>query len=144
MWISSILNSALTAVLVNGCAGPWIQCKRGLRQGDPLSPYLFLLVAETLQRLIRQDAAIRHPTETNRPCAVLQYADDTLIVLRGDLAGATAVRQTLDTFAALRHCLGFRSTMTRVLLYQSIWMKLLFLYVCRRSAAKENPSHSHT
>jgi len=43
-----ILNTSKSAVLVNGCAGPWITCKRGLRQGDLISPYLFLIVAETL------------------------------------------------------------------------------------------------
>jgi hypothetical protein len=99
-WVNVILSSAMTAVLVNGCAGPWIQCKRGLRQGDPISPYLFLLVAETLQRLIHQSKDIRHPTEANQPCAVLQYADDTLIVLRGDLVGAATIRKVLDIFAA--------------------------------------------
>lgn len=82
-WLSSILTSSKSAVLVNGCPGPWITCRRGLRQGDPIFPYLFLLVAETLQRLIRSCAEIKHPTKDGLPCAVLQYADDTLIVLRG-------------------------------------------------------------
>jgi hypothetical protein len=83
-WMKSILNSSKSAVLVNGCPGPWISCRRGLRQGDPISPYLFL-VAETLQCLIRSCHGIQHPTEDGLPCEVLQYADDTLIVLRGDL-----------------------------------------------------------
>lgn len=51
-WMNTILSTSKSAVLVNGCLGPWINCKRGLRQGDPISPYLFLLVAETLQRMI--------------------------------------------------------------------------------------------
>jgi hypothetical protein len=86
-WIQNILQSSKSAVLVNGCLGPWINCKRGLRQGDPLSPYLFLLVAETLQQLIKANQnTVRHPISHDCPCPVLQYADDTLIVMRGDPA----------------------------------------------------------
>lgn len=55
-WMQDILSSSKSAILVNGCLGPWINCKRGLRQSDPLSPYLFLLVADTLQDMIRSAA----------------------------------------------------------------------------------------
>jgi hypothetical protein len=39
---------------------------------------------------------IQHPTEEGLPCVVLQYADDTLIVLRGDLSAATILKTLLD------------------------------------------------
>jgi hypothetical protein len=48
-WILHLLQSSRSAILVNGCPGPWISVKRGLRQGDPLSPFLFLIVADVLQ-----------------------------------------------------------------------------------------------
>jgi hypothetical protein len=95
-WMETILKTSKFAVLVNGCPGPWITCKRGLRQGDLISPYLFLLVAETLQCMIRGCADIQHPTEDGSPCAILQYADDTLIVLKGNLSGAFALKSLLD------------------------------------------------
>jgi len=82
-WVRMLLETSRTAVLVNGCPGPWITCKRGLRQGDPMSPYLFLLVADVLQALIKQDASVRHPLDHSATCSVLQYADDTLLLLRG-------------------------------------------------------------
>lgn len=100
-WMEAILKTSKSAVLVNGCPGPWITCKRGLRQGDPISPYLFLLVAETLQCMIRSCGDIQHPTEEGLPCAVLQYADDTLIVLKGNLRGASALKRLLDQFASI-------------------------------------------
>jgi mannosylglycoprotein endo-beta-mannosidase len=100
-WISKILSTSKTAVLVNGCPGSWITCKRGLRQGDPLSPYLFLIVAETLQRLVKCAAPeIAHPVDSQAPGAVLQYADDTLILLKGDLHGVQVLKGILDDFAA--------------------------------------------
>lgn len=51
--------------------------------------------------MIKSSASIKHPTEDGLPCAVLQYADDTLIVLRGDLDGVTDLRNLLDQFASL-------------------------------------------
>jgi hypothetical protein len=100
-WINSLLSSSKSAVLVNGYPGPWISCKRGLRQGDPLSPYLFILVAETLQRMITNAVEVRHPTDLNLPCAVLQYADDTLIVFKAETTAAIRLKEILDQFAAM-------------------------------------------
>jgi retron-type reverse transcriptase len=54
-WISlvkSILLSASTSVLLNGVPGKKILCKRGVRQGDPLSPLLFVNTSELLQSII--------------------------------------------------------------------------------------------
>ena len=64
-----------------------------------MSPYLFLLVADVLQNLIKADTGARHPIAEDGPCAVLQYADDTLIVCRGDVADVSRLRMLLDQFA---------------------------------------------
>ena len=98
-WVLDLLSSSKSAVLFNGCPGPWIECKRGLRQGDPMSPYLFLLVADVLQSLIKSDGGVRHPILEDGTCAVLQYADDTLVVCRGEIADVTRLRTLLDQFA---------------------------------------------
>jgi hypothetical protein len=98
-WMQDILSSSKSAVLVNGCPGRWINCKRGLRQGDPLSPYLFLLVADTLQALIKTAAAAKHPIDSGAPPVVLQYADDTLIVLQGEVAAAQELKSILHRFS---------------------------------------------
>jgi hypothetical protein len=85
-WINLLTQTAKTAVLLNGVPGPWIQMKRGLRQGDPISPLIFIVVADILQQTIRsfgQQDFLQHPILQNQPCPVLQYADDTLIIVKG-------------------------------------------------------------
>jgi hypothetical protein len=53
-WIMSCISSVSFVVLINGAATPFFQAERGLRQGCPLSPLLFLLVAEGLSRALKE------------------------------------------------------------------------------------------
>jgi hypothetical protein len=96
--MESLFASSRSAILLNGIPGKWIKIMRGLRQGDPLSPYLFLLMADVLQRLVRRDDTLQHPLVDGMPCPVLQYADDTLIILRADGAAARRLKLILDQF----------------------------------------------
>jgi hypothetical protein len=57
LWIKQLFDSASSAVLLNGIPSSSFKCKRGVRQGDPLSPLLFVLAADILQTLINQSLA---------------------------------------------------------------------------------------
>ena len=71
-----------------------------MRQGDPLSPYLFLLVIETLTISIRKNPEIEGIKIGNNETKVLQYADDTTAVL-SNLDSENALFQQLDHFKNL-------------------------------------------
>ena len=73
--------------------GPYFQTKRELRQGDPMSPILFNIVADMLALLINRakaDGQIRGviPHLLDDGLSILQYADDTIIFLDHDLEQA--------------------------------------------------------
>jgi len=63
-WIRVVFSSASPAILLNGVSGKPFKSKRGVRQGDPLSPLLFVLAADPLQSTINEAASSgtsRHP-----------------------------------------------------------------------------------
>lgn len=85
-WINNCLSSASISVLVNGSPSKEFKMERGLRQGDPLSPFLFLIVAEALNILINDACDKRFykgwkvdPGGLNIPL-LLQFADDVLFL----------------------------------------------------------------
>jgi hypothetical protein len=101
--IQNILNTGRTVILLNGVHGSWIQCKNGLRQGDPIAPYLYIIFSNVLHQLIRAvfiQGHILHPMRDDIQPAILQYADDTLIIAKASLSAALHLKHTLDNFAS--------------------------------------------
>ncbi|KAK9047975.1 hypothetical protein SSX86_033063, partial [Deinandra increscens subsp. villosa] len=85
LWINGCLRASRSSVLLNGCPTLEFQCARGVRQGDPLSPFLFLIVMEAFHALM--DKAIKlgifHGLGIVRSEMVvshLTYADDAIVI----------------------------------------------------------------
>lgn len=104
-WIQECLGSSSVSVLVNGSPLEEFSVSKGLRQGDPMTPFLFLVVAEGLSGIINNavDKGIfkaYNITEGEKLVMVshIQYADDTAIVGEASLANVVAIKSILRAF----------------------------------------------
>lgn len=97
-WIKSFYANIKSYVIVNGKVSPSFFVKRGCRQGDPISPYLFILCAEILACKIREDKDIKGIQISDTEFKISQFADDTTFTLEGDRKSYEKLFETLDYF----------------------------------------------
>ncbi|GKV46638.1 hypothetical protein SLEP1_g53612 [Rubroshorea leprosula] len=100
-WIMECLSTARVSVLVNGSPTEEFDVEKGLRQGDPLSPFLFLMVVEGLNGLVKkaENEGLLHGIEVGKKglvVSLLQFADDTVFL--GRLTLLNSVLSALPTF----------------------------------------------
>lgn len=102
--ISQCITTTRFSVAVNGELGGYFRGARGLRQGDPLSPYLFVLAMEVLAQLLNNDyfngQIGYHPSASNPPVTHLAFADDIMVFFDGQQSSLERIAATLDGFSA--------------------------------------------
>jgi hypothetical protein len=90
------------SVLVNGSPTEEVNINRGLKQGDPLAPFLFLLVAEGLSalshRVVSLDFFKGFQVSSEVSVFLLQYADDTLFIGEACVENLWAMKAVLRWF----------------------------------------------
>jgi hypothetical protein len=91
---------------VNDEVGHFFQTLKGLRQGDPLSPMLFNIIADMLAIIInraKEDGQVGGliPHLVEGGVSILQYADDTILFLEHDLDKAINMKLILCLFEQL-------------------------------------------
>ncbi|XP_071739297.1 uncharacterized mitochondrial protein AtMg01250-like [Rutidosis leptorrhynchoides] len=84
-WMLACFKSASISVLVNGSPTQEFNLEKGVRQGDPLSPFLFIIAAEGLNLLAKKatESGLLKGVEIGSDKILvshLQYADDTLFI----------------------------------------------------------------
>ncbi|GJU65921.1 RNA-directed DNA polymerase, eukaryota [Tanacetum coccineum] len=101
-WIQSCLRSSRGSILVNGSPTEEFQFFRGLKQGDPLSPFLFILIMESLhisfQRVV--DAGLFTGIKINSMVNLshLFYADDAIFLGQWSELNIDSLVRVLDCF----------------------------------------------
>lgn len=102
-WIFKCISSVVYSFNVNGEKKGFVRPSRGIRQGDPLSPYLFLLVSEGLSSLLlhamrRQSLSGLKIAQASPAISHLFFADDTLIFCRATTEESKLVMSLLKTY----------------------------------------------
>ena len=100
-WIEVFYTNITSSVIQNGHLSSFFEISRGCRQGDPLSPYIFIICAEFLANKIRQNKNIKGINVRNSEHKISQYADDTSVFLDGSEKSLKALLKELEYFARI-------------------------------------------
>ncbi|KAL0420814.1 UNVERIFIED_CONTAM: hypothetical protein Slati_3104300 [Sesamum latifolium] len=105
-WIEECVTTAIFSVCLNGEPHGFFQGARGLHKGDPMSPYLFVLVMEVLRGILQQMIANDPLFQFHWKCAELGlfqlgFADDLLLFCAADHHSIALFQRGLTLFASL-------------------------------------------
>ncbi|KAL0293105.1 UNVERIFIED_CONTAM: hypothetical protein Sradi_6957100 [Sesamum radiatum] len=103
LWVEQCITTASFSISLNGNIHGFFSSTRGLRQGDPLSPYLFVLVMESLHLLIKSKTQTDDNFQFHWRCKELGivnlcFADDLLLFCKADIYSVTVLHGILQEF----------------------------------------------
>ena len=98
-WVSLFYNDITSAIIQSGFLSEFFHMFRGCRQGDPLSPYVFLLCAEILSLMLKKNKDMKGIKIGETEYRLSQFADDTTIILDGTERSFVEAMNILRLFA---------------------------------------------
>ena len=103
--VMSCISTVSTSILVNGGTLDPILPFRGIRQGDPLSPYIFILCMDFLGQLIEEECSKKrwNPVRASKSGLAfshLFFADDLVLFVKADQANCLVIREVLHDFCS--------------------------------------------
>ena len=103
-WVNIIYNDISSCIYNNGETSKYFKLHRGVRQGDPLSPYLFIIAVDILARIMIQDNNIKGFQINSHNIKVTQYADDLTLMLSdmNSINEALSLLKTFGEYSGLR------------------------------------------
>jgi hypothetical protein len=112
-WISQCLTTSSFSILLDGASYGKFSPTRGLRQGDPISHFLFILGSEILSRLLlrEENLGTLHGIKIarlNPPISYLLFADNVMIISKAKNAEANVILKCLSTYSTWSgQCINF-------------------------------------
>ncbi|GJV34113.1 aspartic peptidase [Tanacetum coccineum] len=105
-WIMACVTPTSFSLSINGDIHGFFKGKRGLRQGDPLSSYLFTLVMEILTLILKRRVRLSNDFQYHKHCEDLNiinvcFAADLFLFTRGDVELAKVIMDSLNEFKAI-------------------------------------------
>jgi hypothetical protein len=116
--VETLYENTESCIINNGHCSKFFSLNRGVRQGDPLSPYLFILALELMSVAIKKDTirSINGMKMNNSENLLSQYADDSSPILDG---GDDLLRKSLYILEKFSECAGLKANLDKT---EAIWI----------------------
>ena len=115
-WFKVMYNNVKSTVINNGHFSEFFNISRGCRQGDPLSPYIFILCVEPLAAVIKNDNGITGLRIGNHCHKIGMYADDTFLLQDGS---ESSMNRTFEVLEMFHTCSGLKANIEKT---QAVWL----------------------